>query len=73
MKIFTLAKPVEDINGRIHRAGELVRIVHRQARAQFDSRMLFTVAFEDDSTAVVFAEEIMQSIDTGTESALPFS
>ena len=49
MKIFTLAKPVEGINGRIHSAGEPVRIVHRQARAKFDSRMLFTVAFEDDS------------------------
>jgi hypothetical protein len=44
---------------------------HHQARAKFDSRMLF-VAFEDGSTAVVFAEE-MQSIDTGTESPLPFS
>jgi hypothetical protein len=70
---FTLIKSVEDVSGRIHRPGELVRLVHQRARAGFDPRVLFTVAFKDNSAAVVFAEEIKQSLDNNTDvSAVTF-
>lgn len=56
-----LSKSIRDSQGRLHKRDESLTIVSRLPRANFDTRPLLTVRFEDGSTGVVFSEEVQLS------------
>lgn len=53
-----LSKSIRDARGRLHKRDERLTIVSRLPRADFDTRPLLKVRFEDGSTGVVFSEEV---------------
>jgi hypothetical protein len=53
-----LSKSIRDAQGRLHKRDERLTIVSRLPRADFDTRPLLKVRFEDGSTGVVFSEEV---------------
>jgi hypothetical protein len=56
-----LSKSIRDAQGRLHKRDERLTIVSRLPRADFDTRPLLKVRFEDGSTGVVFSEEVQLS------------
>ena len=60
-----LIKPVRDNCGRWHKVGEHVALVSMNVRAEFDTRLLINVVFENGAHGALFADEI--------ELRLPFS
>lgn len=60
-----LIRPVRDqCCGAWHHAGERVEVCGSVKRAQFDSRLLTRVRFNDGSVGLVFEEELGQMLDT---------
>lgn len=53
-----LSKSIRDAQGRIHKRDETLIVVGQLPRADFDTRKLLKVCFEDGSTEVVFSEEV---------------
>jgi hypothetical protein len=53
-----LSKSIRDAYGRLHKRDEHLTILSRSPRADFDSRPVLKVRFEDGSTGVVFPEEV---------------
>jgi hypothetical protein len=53
-----LSKSIRDTQGRLHKRDERLTIVSRLPRADFDTRPLLKVQFEDCTTGVVFPEEV---------------
>jgi hypothetical protein len=53
-----LSKSIRDAQGRLHQRDESLTIVSRLPRADFDTRPLLKVRFEDGSTGVVFSGEV---------------
>ena len=53
-----LSKSIRDAQGRLHKRDESLTIVSRMPRADFDTRALLKVRFEDGSPGVVFSEEV---------------
>jgi hypothetical protein len=53
-----LSKSIRDAQGRLHKRDERLTIVSRWPRADFDTRPLLKVRFEDGSTGAVFSEEV---------------
>jgi hypothetical protein len=53
-----LSKSIRDTHGRLHKRDERLTLVSRLPRADFDTRPLLKVRFEDGSTGVVFSEEV---------------
>jgi hypothetical protein len=53
-----LSKAIRDSYGRLHKRDERLTIMSRLSRADFDSRPLLKVRFEDGSTGIVFSEEV---------------
>ena len=53
-----LSKSIRDAYGRLHKRDERLIIMSRLVRADFDTRPLLTVRFEDGSTGAVFSEEV---------------
>ena len=53
-----LSRSIRDACGRLHKRDERLTIVSRLPRADFDTRPLLTVRFEDGSTGAVFSEEV---------------
>jgi hypothetical protein len=60
-----LSKSIRDAQGRLHKRDERLTIVSRLPRADFDTRPLLRVRFEDGSTGVVFSEEVQLSFENG--------
>ena len=60
-----LIKPVRDNGGQWHKVGEHVALVSMNVRAEFDTRLLINVVFENGAHSALFADEI--------ELILPFS
>ena len=56
-----LSTSIRDSQGRLHKRDESLTIVNRLPRADFDTRPLLKVRFEDGSTGVVFSEEVQLS------------
>lgn len=56
-----LSKSIRDAQGRLHKRDESLTIVSRLPRADFDTRPLLKVRFEDGSTGVLFSEEVQLS------------
>jgi len=56
--IALLTKSIRDAQGRFHKRHESLTVVGRLPRADFDTRSLLKVRFEDGSTGVVFPEEV---------------
>jgi hypothetical protein len=56
-----LSKSVRDAQGRLHKRDESLTIVSRLPRADFDTRPLLKVRFEDGAMGVVFSEEVQVS------------
>jgi hypothetical protein len=53
-----LCKSIRDAQGRLHKLGERLTVMGRLSRANFDTRPLLKVRFEDGSLGVVFSEEL---------------
>ena len=53
-----LSKSMRDAYGRLHKRDERLTIMSRLPRADFDTRPLLKVRFQDGSTGVVFSEEV---------------
>lgn len=53
-----LSRSIRDAQGRIHNRGEWVVLVRLVARADFDSRQLVIVRFDDQSVGAVFSNEV---------------
>jgi hypothetical protein len=53
-----LSRSIRDAHGRLHKSDEPLTIVSRLPRADFDTRPLLKVRFEDGSTGIVFSEEV---------------
>jgi hypothetical protein len=53
-----LCKSIRDAQGRLHKRAERLTVVSRLSRADFDTRPLLKVLFEDGSIGVVFSEEV---------------
>jgi hypothetical protein len=53
-----LSRSIRDAQGRLHKRDESLTIVRRLPRADFDTRPLLKVRFEDGSPGVVFSEEV---------------
>lgn len=53
-----LSRSIRDAQGRIHNRGECVVLVRLVARADFDSRQLVIVRFDDQSVGAVFLNEV---------------
>jgi hypothetical protein len=53
-----LSKSIRDAYGRLHKRDEPLTIMSRLPRADFDTRPLVKVRFQDGSTGVVFGEEV---------------
>ena len=51
---------MRDAYGQLHKRGTSATIVSRIHRADFDTRPLLKVRFEDGSTGMVFSEEVAQ-------------
>jgi hypothetical protein len=60
-----LSRSSRDANGRLHKRAERLIIVGRLPRADFDTRQLLKVHFEDGSTGIVFSEEVERGIVAG--------
>jgi hypothetical protein len=52
------SKSIRDAHGRLHKRDERLTILNRLPRADFDTRRLLKVRFDDGSTGVVFSEEV---------------
>jgi hypothetical protein len=53
-----LSRSIRDACGRLHKRDERLTIVRRLPRADFDTRPLLKVRFQDGSMGVVFSEEV---------------
>ena len=53
-----LSKSIRDAYGRLHKRDERLTITSRLVRADFDTRPLLKVRFQDGSTGAVFSEEV---------------
>ena len=53
-----LIKPVRDNCGRWHKVGEQVALVSMNVRAEFDTRLLINVVFDDGARGALFSDEI---------------
>jgi hypothetical protein len=53
-----LSKSIRDAYGLLHKRDEHLTILSCLPRADFDSRPVLKVRFENGSTGVVFAEEV---------------
>ena len=53
-----LSKSIRDAQGRVHKCDERLTILSLLPRADFDTRPLLKVRFEDGSIGVVFPEEV---------------
>jgi hypothetical protein len=53
-----LSKSIRDAHGRLHKLDERLTMVSQLPRADFDTRTLLKVRFQDGSTGLVFAEEV---------------
>jgi hypothetical protein len=60
-----LCKSIRDAQGRLHKLGERLTVMGRLSRANFDTRPLLKVRFEDGSLGVVFSEEFELVSSTG--------
>ena len=55
-----LSRSIRDAYGRLHKRDERLTIVSRIRRADFDTRPLLKVRFDDGSLGMVFSEEVEQ-------------
>ena len=53
-----LSKSIRDAYGRLHKRDERLTITSRLVRADFDTRPLLKVRFQDGSIGAVFSEEV---------------